>query len=288
MTTERWLNIIDEAIALGCRSIQFIGGEPTLHPDLPVLISHAHSAGCTLIEVYTNGTMLTEELLEICSATRTHLAFSVYGANAQVHERVTGVPRSFDRTVEGMRQAVARSLPIRVGIIKMPENSTGCDDTLSFLTSLGISDVKVDFERGVGRGERNLINPDPYAQLCGACSDGKAAIDSAGDVFPCVFSRFARIGNVLHDPLQTILRRPELTAFRDRVRLDAEIKERRMRNREMAADACGPDVNWCRPEDESNCTPNCLPGYSPPSCDPSCSPYCNPNCNPFSGCDPKK
>ncbi|MBC6447570.1 radical SAM protein [Actinokineospora sp. HBU206404] len=35
MTTSDWLLLIDDAAEIGVREIQFIGGEPTLHPALP-------------------------------------------------------------------------------------------------------------------------------------------------------------------------------------------------------------------------------------------------------------
>lgn len=37
MTTNDWYRVIDEAASMGIRMVQFIGGEPTLHPDLPDL-----------------------------------------------------------------------------------------------------------------------------------------------------------------------------------------------------------------------------------------------------------
>ena len=36
--TTRWLSLIDEAAALGIKAVQFIGGEPLLHPDIVPLI----------------------------------------------------------------------------------------------------------------------------------------------------------------------------------------------------------------------------------------------------------
>jgi MoaA/NifB/PqqE/SkfB family radical SAM enzyme len=35
MSRSEWCRVIDEAAMLGVQLVQFIGGEPTLHPDLP-------------------------------------------------------------------------------------------------------------------------------------------------------------------------------------------------------------------------------------------------------------
>lgn len=37
MSTVDWLRVLDQAAALGVQTVQFIGGEPTLRPDLPRL-----------------------------------------------------------------------------------------------------------------------------------------------------------------------------------------------------------------------------------------------------------
>jgi uncharacterized radical SAM superfamily Fe-S cluster-containing enzyme len=46
--------VIDEAYDAGCRQLQFIGGEPTLHPSLDSFIRHAAEKGYEFIEVFTN------------------------------------------------------------------------------------------------------------------------------------------------------------------------------------------------------------------------------------------
>ncbi|MEV0285643.1 radical SAM protein [Kribbella sp. NPDC050820] len=40
-----WIRVIDETAELGVGMVQFIGGEPTLHPALPQLLAHALAAG---------------------------------------------------------------------------------------------------------------------------------------------------------------------------------------------------------------------------------------------------
>lgn len=39
MQTDDWSSVIDQVAGLGARTVQFICGEPTLHPALPELIS---------------------------------------------------------------------------------------------------------------------------------------------------------------------------------------------------------------------------------------------------------
>jgi MoaA/NifB/PqqE/SkfB family radical SAM enzyme len=53
MTRADWTRVIDEAVDLGVSLIQFIGGEPTLHPDLPALVCHGASRGVG-VEIFSN------------------------------------------------------------------------------------------------------------------------------------------------------------------------------------------------------------------------------------------
>jgi MoaA/NifB/PqqE/SkfB family radical SAM enzyme len=48
-----WRNVIEEAASLGCSKVQFIGGEPTVHPRLSDLLVEARRIGFDFIEVYT-------------------------------------------------------------------------------------------------------------------------------------------------------------------------------------------------------------------------------------------
>lgn len=64
MTTNDWHRVIDEAAAFGVRMVQFIGGEPTLHPNLPDLVQHAVDAGLQ-IELFSNFVRVTPRLWDL-------------------------------------------------------------------------------------------------------------------------------------------------------------------------------------------------------------------------------
>ena len=64
MTRDKWRKVLRDASNLGCQRVQFIGGEPTIHPDLLELIAEANGLGYQVIEVYTNGTIMNIRMLE--------------------------------------------------------------------------------------------------------------------------------------------------------------------------------------------------------------------------------
>jgi MoaA/NifB/PqqE/SkfB family radical SAM enzyme len=100
---------IDQAVDLGVARIQLIGGEPTLHPDLPALVRHALRRGSE-IEVYSNLVRVSDELWRLFESPGVALATSYYSPAAEQHDAVTG-RRSHDRTLASIRQALVRDVP---------------------------------------------------------------------------------------------------------------------------------------------------------------------------------
>jgi MoaA/NifB/PqqE/SkfB family radical SAM enzyme len=84
MALDNWLTILRDASSLGCRQVQFIGGEPTLHPHLTSMISFAAAQNYEFIEVYTNATHLGEQLLQAFVQHRVHVAFSFYSDDPEL------------------------------------------------------------------------------------------------------------------------------------------------------------------------------------------------------------
>jgi len=260
MTYNDWTGVLDEAADLGCRSLQFIGGEPTMHPRLPDLINHANQQGFGFIEVYTNATRLGPRLVGCFQHNGVHVATSFYTDDPQLHERITQGEGSWQRTVNGIESVLAAGLPLRVGVVETDHNLSHGPRAIEFLRTLGVRNIRVDRQRGVGRGQLEHVEceGEHYEELCGACWKGKLCVTSNAEVFPCVFSRATRLGDA-RSGLRTILQTALLTEFRYKVR---------ERNPEPSID-CNP-LSDCNP---NNCNPN---NCNVDSCGPSSCAPCNP------------
>lgn len=266
MAPRNWLQLIDEAAHLGCRDIQFIGGEPTLHPHLHEFISHAKACGFTLIEVFTNATRLGSAMINCFRANHVSVATSFYSDDPVVHDRITTQNGSWKRTVSGIKELISADIPLRVGLVEMEHNAERIPQATEFLRSLGISRLKVDRRRGVGRSDAlpQESEGERFDELCGECWKGKLCVTQTGDVFPCVFSRATRIGNA-KSGLRNLLSNETLSNFRRTVR--------DYRKTKSGAYAQCPPCNPCEPV-------YCTPGNG---CDPQTDP-CQPtgsSCGPL-------
>jgi MoaA/NifB/PqqE/SkfB family radical SAM enzyme len=200
MTTTDWKRILDEGVQMGVRNVQFIGGEPTLHPDLPELINYALARGLS-VEVYTNLVHVTDALWTVFAQPGVSLASSYFSDDSEQHAAITGAP-SYPRTKANIAEARRRGIPVRVGVLDLG-NGQRAAEAQAELIALGVPQVGYDQLRELGRGARG---PEAQAgQLCGRCGDGAASIGPDGTVRPCTMSRWQTVGNVHDAPLEQIV-----------------------------------------------------------------------------------
>ena len=255
MTAGDWSGVIDDARKLGA-SVQLIGGEPTKHPQFSEILGHAIEAGIG-VEVYSNLVTISAGMWELFRAPNVSLAFSYYSKDSGPHNALTR-RNSHASTRSNAAKAVELGIPIRAGII-----DTGgghADGARADLADLGITTVRVDRIRGVGRAGGNDVS-----ELCGRCGRGVAAVGPDGDVWPCVMSRWLSVGNVRMSPL------PEILAGRAMARTVATIP--------LTGQSCDPECSPASP------TGGCAPrGAIGQACDPNTE--CTPG-SPGSECSPR-
>ncbi|WP_327087941.1 radical SAM/SPASM domain-containing protein [Nonomuraea sp. NBC_01738] len=251
MTTREWRGVIDQAVSLGARRAQFIGGEATMHPGFEPLLRHAIGAGLE-VEVFSNLTHIRESLWELFSVPGVTLATSYYSDRADRHDAVTARRGSHARTRANIIEAVRRGIPIRAAIVDVLDDQR-VDEAREELRAFGVRSIGTDRVRSVGRGTTSAPE---VSQLCGRCGQGKAAVGPAGDVWPCVIGRWMRAGNIKEQSLAEIVTGETWRS------IVATIPAPR------PGRACNPD---CKPSqgDGSDCAP-----AETDACDPS---FCNPD-----------
>ncbi|NEC22773.1 radical SAM protein [Streptomyces parvus] len=200
MTLRDWKHVIDQLADMGTLDVQFIGGEPTLYPNLPALIKHAHGRGLA-VEVFSNMTYIRESLWDAFAEYGVKLATSYYSDDADEHDRVTRLRGSHRKTRANIEKALDLGIPLRGGVVAVRAQQR-VQEAAQDLVSLGVGTVGGDRTRAFGRASRGAAPA--VADLCGHCAHEKCAIGPTGDVWPCVLGRFLPMGNVLDSPLPEI------------------------------------------------------------------------------------
>jgi PqqA peptide cyclase len=114
MATDAWLALFDQAADLGVLQIHLSGGEPTLRPDLEVLVQRLASRG-----VYTNlitaGVGIAEGRMEaLAQAGLDHVQVSFQGAFAPTTEKIGNHRGAHEKKMETARQVRAAGLPLTI------------------------------------------------------------------------------------------------------------------------------------------------------------------------------
>ncbi|MGH3565307.1 MAG: radical SAM protein [Pseudonocardia sp.] len=152
MNMEDWSSVIDQAVGLGTRMVQFIGGEPTLHRGLPDLVGHALGRGLQ-VEVFSNLVHVSPQLWDVFGQPGVQVATSYYADRADQHESITQGCGSYARTKANIAEVVRRSVPLRVGVIDVQDEQR-VGQALAELAGLGVDEMRVDDLRQVGRGHK--------------------------------------------------------------------------------------------------------------------------------------
>jgi MoaA/NifB/PqqE/SkfB family radical SAM enzyme len=296
LTTAEYIQALGAARNAGCRRVQFIGGEPTLFKDLIMLIEHSYRLGFDEIELFTNATRLSDDLLDCLISTKAQVATSFYSDETCIHDEITGHPHSFDMTVRTIERLLMAGVPLRVGIIVMEQNRDRLEATERYLRSLGVENIGFDRVRGIGRGTRitqirghECKAADPMAELCGHCWESRLSISPDGVVSPCIMSGAWSVGSIRDQSLGEILQSPKLL----------EVRRRIYESSGHAHSSCEPEKDIvgipepCFPRTscypDSPCSPKnpCWPEKAPCTPDRPGGPGGPPPCQPRDPCMPK-
>lgn len=122
LSTREHCGILDQLAEAGCLWLLFTGGEIFARPDFLEIYRHAKRAGF-LVTLFTNGTLITPGVADDLARWRPFaIEITLYGRTRETHERLTRVPGSFERCLEGIRRLRERGLPLAVKTVAVTLN----------------------------------------------------------------------------------------------------------------------------------------------------------------------
>lgn len=235
LSVDKWKKVITELAECGCKNIQFIGGEPACFPDIIQLLDFAKKYEFCSIGFFTNATMISNALLMCFIRNNINVIVSLYGATADIHDCITQVAGSFEKTVNNIKRMLTTGISVTVSITLMRENEDFYEQTVRFVKDLGVKKIKYDLVRKTdgsckecGLVSRMHLIADKYrlkpkftiskekfdnAAWQNTCWYGKFAITENGDVLPCVFERNIIYGNVLETSIKDLLNSEKLSMY---------------------------------------------------------------------------
>ena len=120
--TEEHIRLLDQLAAAGGLWLLFTGGEIFARADFLDIYRHAKRKGF-LITLFTNGTLITERIADTLAEYRPFsIEITLYGRTRETYERLTGVPGSYDRCLNGIRLLRERGLPLALKTVAVSLN----------------------------------------------------------------------------------------------------------------------------------------------------------------------
>ena len=102
LTTEKWLEIIDQAYQKGLTFALLTGGECMLHPGFTEIYEHLHQLG-VVTTVNTNGLFISEEHIELFHRLPPRgFNISLYGSSDDGYKAVAGVEGAYHKVIRNI------------------------------------------------------------------------------------------------------------------------------------------------------------------------------------------
>jgi radical SAM protein with 4Fe4S-binding SPASM domain len=129
--------IFDQIADEGCLWLLITGGEPLLRRDFIDIWKYTKRKGF-LATLFTNGTMVTKRIAEfIAEYPPFNLEISMYGYSQETYERVTGIPGSHKRFMQGLDNLDELGLSYKLKTVLMTINHHELPEMRSFAEERG-------------------------------------------------------------------------------------------------------------------------------------------------------
>lgn len=232
MSYEDFKMVCDKLNEYGIKKVQIIGGEPFCNPKILQMLSYAQNLFGN-IEVFTNATLLTENIIQFLKENNIKVAISIYSYIPEEHDKITKVKGSHEKTTKNIELLAKYNVRYRTSNILMNGLKLGFKNSNLY----NLQNYKCVIKMA-GRGNISLLNKDlmkhkmitPISlkqkiskefiaeNLSGhPCFGQKVYVDSNLDVYPCVMERRLLHGNLKDKTLKEILQNNILEFNKDKI-----------------------------------------------------------------------
>lgn len=115
-------NVLDQCKQMGVLTVIFSGGEPMLHPHFCDFLKYAKDLDFNVV-VLSNLTLLTDEIIKALMYRHASCVnVSLYSMNMEVHDAITTIAGSFEKTKANIEKLIENNVPIQINCPIMKQN----------------------------------------------------------------------------------------------------------------------------------------------------------------------
>ena len=155
LSTAAWIDVFQQAAAMGVLHVHLSGGEPASRRDLEDLTEGARAAGL-YTNLITSGVGLTRDRLKaLADRGLDHVQLSVQGVDAETADRIGGFKGGFETKMRLAGWVAEEGLPLTVNAVMHRQNLDRLDETIGMAVRLGARRLEVANTQYHGWAYRN-------------------------------------------------------------------------------------------------------------------------------------
>ena len=129
---------LEQSRDIGVLNLTLSGGEPMLHKNFCEFLEKATEYGFK-ISIFSNLTLINDKIVEALKKSNVKtLQASVYSLDAQIHDAITNLSGSLEKTIKNIKRLIDEQIPLFISCPIMKENKNSYIDVLKWAKSLGI------------------------------------------------------------------------------------------------------------------------------------------------------
>lgn len=138
LSKEDWIHLARQARDEGLLYVTLTGGEVLLRQDFKEIYETMSNLGL-LIQIYTNGTMITPEFASWLSKKPPYkVSITIYGASKETYQRVTGNAQAFERVIQGIDLLIENGIPVELKTTVVQGNAADLIELSNLATTRGL------------------------------------------------------------------------------------------------------------------------------------------------------
>lgn len=236
MTPELFRKILDEGRAMNIIHVTLTGGEPLMHPNILDFLRKCRELDLS-VNVLTNLTLLTDEIIsEMKKNAMLSVQTSLYSMRPSVHDAITNLPGSFEKTKSGIMRLIQAGIPVQVSCQVMKQNKDTFGEVMKWAEANNLpatfnciifgeydrsnqnlrnrltvqelgeaysTQVSDEDIRALRKSAEIKASQGGEAPICSVCRY-YFGITAEGDVFPCAGWQSKKLGNLAETSIREI------------------------------------------------------------------------------------
>lgn len=142
MTHEEATSVIDQMAECGVYHLLISGGEPFMRSDFWELVDHALEKGIKIDQVYTNGWMLTDRMLDKFEQRGMRPQFSISFDGVKWHDWMRGIKGAEQGALDALKRCHDRRFPMNVEMCVHRGNIGTIRESIALLAEYGVPHIK--------------------------------------------------------------------------------------------------------------------------------------------------